>query len=489
MINHNTASFPEHFARVTPIVGTALRQVRIALAGLPYAAPLVECLAASGIGRWLVAGQQYIEPEWQSRQNDATLFSHLCARHGDALALDWHSLPLDAWAAMVCKTRPDLVLAVGDSKTLAGALEAATIAQIPALVIKPPANLHPCQALVVFPGDQPPETLHCVQEAILDWDWQSSAPLLAGLARAILLRNTPLARTDLEALWSQGMRLLTIGGAHPFDIHWSEPQVTQPQAPQLYRTQPAARGTLLIAGLGSLGSVAGSLLKDHVSTCILADPDEVDCYNPARQAYTIADIGRPKAQALSAQLLGQGVQAIAVEKALDEQQTLELIDRYHITAALVATGTAADFAIARALRERDLPHVVGRCYPRARYWEAIIVDGQRGPALADLRGHLRLGPAPAPTPEQRAAYSDAGALEAEPATLVESGWAAAWLARITAQLLSPPGLRERWLLELLAAQRTCIVGGVATEETPTGPAYGIVLPGQIHAWGTGQITS
>ncbi|MCP4686229.1 MAG: hypothetical protein GY867_12390 [bacterium] len=117
----------------------------------------------------------------------------------------------------------------------------------------------------------------------------------------------------------------------------------------------------------------------------------------------------------------------------------------------------------------------------------MLVDGLRGPALSDLRGHLRLGPAPPPTPEQIAAYSDDGALEAEPATLIESGWGAAWMARLTAQLLAPPGLRERWLLALLASEQTCLVGGVGVERTDDGPAFGVALPGEIRAWGRGEI--
>ena len=164
-----------------------------------------------------------------------------------------------------------------------------------------------------------------------------------------------------------------------------------------------------------------------------------------------------------------------------------MITNYDIAAALVVTGTLADFALARALRACDVPHVVGRCYPRARYWEAILVDGRRGPALSDLRGQVSPGPTAPPTPEQIATYSDAGALEAEPATLIESGWAANWLARLTSQLLAPPGLREGWLLKLLATAQTCLIGGVGVEATPVGPAYGITHPGLIRAWGQTEI--
>ncbi|HEX5688736.1 MAG TPA: hypothetical protein VFX76_01985, partial [Roseiflexaceae bacterium] len=108
-------------------------------------------------------------------------------------------------------------------------------------------------------------------------------------------------------------------------------------------------------------------------------------------------------------------------------------------------------------------------------------------AFAELRGRIGIGPAPAPTPEQVAAYSDAGALEAEPATLIESGWAAAWLARIAAQFLAPTGLRERWLLELFATQQTCLIGGVGVEQTLDGAAYGIEQPGQVRCFGRDAI--
>ncbi|HYF63720.1 MAG TPA: ThiF family adenylyltransferase, partial [Herpetosiphonaceae bacterium] len=310
--------------------------------------------------------------------------------------------------------------------------------------------------------------------------------LAAGLARAILLRGSEFARADLAALWAAGRRELYFD--HPAQPLRAE---TEPfSAPGAFRTPSGRRGTLLIAGLGSLGSVAALALAETAIGMVIADPDQVDAANPVRQAYPLAAIGQPKAAALAATLRGAGVpHVVALGQALDDEDAgRRIIAANGVTAGLVATGTAADFAIARALREAGLPHVVGRCYPRARYWEAMIVDGGRGPSLSDLRGHLALGPAPAPTPEQIAAYSDAGALEAEPATLVESGWAAAWLARLAAQLLAPAGLRERWFLDLLAAERTCLIGAAQVEQTQTGPAYAIAQPGQIRALGRGDIS-
>ena len=132
----------------------------------------------------------------------------------------------------------------------------------------------------------------------------------------------------------------------------------------------------------------------------------------------------------------------------------------------------------RALERRAALEVLGEALPPGEIERALRVANRERRLGRDLRGHLRLGPAPAPTPEQLAAYSDAGALEAEPATLIESGWAAAWLARLAAQLLAPSGLRERWLLELLASKQVCVLGGVGVEQTADGAAYGVALPGQ-----------
>jgi hypothetical protein len=232
-------------------------------------------------------------------------------------------------------------------------------------------------------------------------------------------------------------------------------------------------------------------LAPYVGRMLVVDPDWVEIHNPVRQAYPLHTVGQRKAQALQNLLLQASVKdVIGFTNELQDEDTVQrLVARYSVTAALVATGTIADFAIARGLRNCNVPHVVGRCYPRARYWEAILVDRQNGPAFGEMRNQARPRPVAPLTPEQMAAYSDGGALEAEPATLIESGWAAAWLARLTAQFLAPLGLRERWFLELLAAEQTCLVGGIGIESTPEGPAYGITLPGQIHAWSSTQIRS
>jgi hypothetical protein len=181
-----------------------------------------------------------------------------------------------------------------------------------------------------------------------------------------------------------------------------------------------------------------------------------------------------------------------VDALTDEGAVAQLLRRNGVTAALVTTGTEADFALARALRSHALPHVVGRCYARARYWEAIVVDGSQGPSYAEVRRRVMAGPSPLPTPEQRAAYGAVDELIAEPATAMETGWAAAWLARLMAQMVVSPVLREGWCLVRLAAGATCWIGGLVVErETETGrdagAAYGVDVPGIIHAWSADEI--
>jgi hypothetical protein len=490
---HQLPATTTHFARVLPIVGDRLRALCVAVIGLPVLKPVVASLAASGIARWVM----------EKGQPADALIASLEARHGQALGLQPTFVPAREWPAVVRAAPPDLIIACGNHPLLQMVWHLSQKLGVPALLISEPLDNQPIHAQCIFPAtinsddntqktttqDADREEMSSRRSSVVGrrtpaWNWICAAPQLAGLARAMLLRGTPFARPDLEELWSIGRSEVEIGGSHPFDLRWGQDHAAdaeQDMPGTSFYTPLAQRGGLLIVGLGSIGSEAAALLAPHAARLVLADPDSVDASNPVRQHYRIADIGRPKPYAL-ADAIGCP-EAHLLYAALDEDTTAGLIETFGITAALVATGTDADFGIARALRERGIPHVVARCYPRARYWEAILDDGAGGPGLEDIRGHLRPGPTPPPTPEQRAAYSNAGALEAEPATLVESGWAAAWAARLTAQLLVPSGLRERWLLELLGDRRTCLVGGMYVEETPGGPAYGVELPGRIRAWG------
>ncbi|MGD9100194.1 MAG: ThiF family adenylyltransferase, partial [Anaerolineae bacterium] len=321
------------------------------MAGLPYAAPVVTHLAACGVGRWL----------WADPGDDsaATLQTYLQAQHGPALALHTTVLPPREWSAAVRHDPPDLLIVVGSTANIQPVQEVIKATQAPTLLISLPSATHPCQATSLFPPFFPLPSLSLSSLPISPWNWLTAAPLCAGLARAMLLRDTPYRRVDLEALWGNDLCALTLGeGDDPFSVCWSATADTRanPSKTQ-FRTPVARRGNLLIAGLGSLGSVAAMHLAPHAARMVIADPDRVDVYNPVRQAYSLAAVGRPKAQALRDGLLAAGVaDVVALETALtDEQELADLIVRHGIAAALVVTGTAADFAIARALRACDVP--------------------------------------------------------------------------------------------------------------------------------------
>ena len=64
------------------------------------------------------------------------------------------------------------------------------------------------------------------------------------------------------------------------------------------------RAAVGVAGLGGLGShIAVLLARLGVGRLVLADFDTVDVTNLHRQQYALCDVGRPKAEALRAQLM------------------------------------------------------------------------------------------------------------------------------------------------------------------------------------------
>ncbi len=467
-------------ARVRPLVGDVLQQRTVALLGAP-AALVVEYLAACGVQRWVIAAGN----AWM----DAVV-ARLRARFGASWPIVVTVVPSPA------AIDADLVVIVDD-----GALARRLPATYPRLAIFTPQSGQACRAYVAWAGERfdaevcPGLTTVASERTDVvgaGWDWACAAPLVALWARAILLQETAYAMSSWDAARVQRHRAYTIGSAHdPTRARWDTEVGAAAQAPS-YRAPVRPRGTLLIAGVGSLGSVAACALAPHVARLVLVDPDRVEPPNLARQAFTRCQVGMAKADAL-AQTLGDQVAVIPVVDALhDERQVGALLRTYEATAVLVTTGTQADFAIARAAQAAGIAHVVGRCYARARYWEGVVVDAAHGdgyatPVYAEVRRQVALGPIPMPTPEEMAAYGAPDALVAEPATGMETGWAAQWLARLTAQMMLPATLREGWLLARLAAGATCFVGGLVVEQVGAERAYGVHVPGEVHAWSGAEI--
>lgn len=459
----------QHFARVTPIVGAALGRARVGLIGCADGAEVAALLAASGVLRWALAAAAPAAPGSPLARRFGPAFTRQAAHSALAAALRAHHGERLPWAFVpLARVGYDLLIAAGED--VAGyALAIAARRGCPLVLLPAGPRPDPASWAAGFPVARLPGPA----EAYATPDPYAAA----ALARAILLRGTPHARPDLEALLA------------------AAPAAPEP-APPAFRTPldaPALRrGTALVAGLGSLGSFAALELARAVGRLVLADGGAVAPANPARQLYRSAQVGRPKAAALAEQLrqiLGDAApELVPVEADLRHEEVVAgIAAREGAGVAVLATGTVADFALARGLRAAGVPHLAARCYPRARFWEAVLVPGPDAPCLGCLRGQLYAGPTPPPTPEEAARYAAPGDLQAEPATLVESGWAAACAGALAVQLLAPPGLREAWAARLLAGGRTCLIGGAYVVGAGDGPAYGIARPGQVRAFGVESI--
>ncbi len=329
---------------------------------------------------------------------------------------------------------------------------------------------------------------------------------VANYAKGLLLKGTKYARLDIESV-VKANQLLIVG--HP-----SWPWVVKPiQLEELIALANTFSGssqinqnsltlagkTCLVIGLGSLGSVVAETLTSLGASLVLIDGEKVDVANPIRQIYQVDQVGQAKASAC-AELVAKKSNSketsqrfFAYQFAIspEEESLLQLeniLIEHKIDVAVVATGTGNDRIISQALVSKNIPHVVVSCYERARFFEAIIVDGKGGPCFGCVRGHLYLGVAPSLTPEQRARYvSSEHDLMAEPATRVETGRAADLAAHIAYGLLNLD--TTPWLSRALAEEQTFFLGGNATELQPNGKwAYTIELPGEVKLFGLQDIT-
>lgn len=263
-------------------------------------------------------------------------------------------------------------------------------------------------------------------------------------------------------------------------------------------TAAVRSGKVLIVGCGSLGSVAAVRLAPLVEALVLCDPERVAVENPVRQAFSVEDIGRFKAKALAGTCCKLGAKAQGIVRGEEDSECGArefelLLERVNPDLVILTTGTAAEFMAASVLRRRKIRHVAARCYARARYFEIIAVDGDRGPCFHCLREQLHTGPAASLTPEQKARYDPdfrPGELNAEPATILDSGRCADVLARIAFELMKSDAERPEWLRETLLQSRNCFVGANHAEQDELGRwAYGLDAPGKVTTYGAEDIVA
>lgn len=330
----------------------------------------------------------------------------------------------------------------------------------------------------------------------------------AVIARAVLLAGTRHETSESRLLLEPFSRPVILAGhtRWPWWIRASEGEEAErfvsglaaPESSDSAGPAPSASrsGRVIVIGCGSLGSVAAHRLAPFVEEMVLCDPDVVTIENPVRQAFSIRDLGESKAMALARDLRTLGVRSHGMVRAeADNDAAREsfnlLLDRVDPDLVVLTTGTGVEYSLAEALRERGIRHVAGRCYARARYFEIIAVDGRKGPCFHCLREQVHTGPAPSLTPEQAARYDPdyrPGELNAEPASILESGRCADVLARVAAGLLQKPDHRPRWLSTTLEQDRTCFLGANHAELDARGHwAYGLDTPGKVATYGIEDI--
>ncbi len=360
-------------------------------------------------------------------------------------------------------------------------------------------------------------------------DWQDANGHAAALARMLLLQGSRFAPADLTRLVVAERRTaLLIGAADwPWQAEYrnlaqmrnaeyavqGEMQALRtaeyvvPNADDGTVASPLATpiaGRVLMVGCGSLGSQAARTLvaAGAARELILVDPARVTPDDLVSEFYTAAQVGQNKADALAQSLLrlvpaGQnsGWMVSVFDEGWNGTITANaawsftrvahhagrnahfaaLLTSLRPTLAILTMGNAADAELAALLRERGIPHIVGRCDNDVTHYEAVVVDGRRGPCFRCLGGDLF-------------PVTNSGT----PGTMVETGRAADLLARLAWQLGRPATARAAWFTWLLAEGRGVLVGGngvgrvrllppMPGMDPPT--TYGITVPGQVVAQG------
>lgn len=491
----------EYYSRIRAIVGESLREKRVMLLAPGYCARVAELLAACGVTRWIIPANNDLvsEDEPLARYYDKKHVG-MPARNALQVWLRLHHPEDECWE-WSNEGKPDLI--AGEIRQARDLARLAKRYGVHALALGLPRDtacrgiigcLPPGQNLPDYsdlPWHQPADVQLC--------DWLDLSEMAAMLAKAILLEGTPYARADLTRLLYPQGTLVALGSASwPWQLAYLPLSERGPLGQQgaARRLPKIGQERVLIVGCGSLGSqIARGLLAAGVNELILIDGETVDMANPIRQFYHPSQAGMAKVAALSENLrrLAPSVKLHSLNMLLEDtpagrRSWKRLLDRYQPALVILATGTSIEYVLAKTARRQDRKHLAVRCYARARYWEAVIVDGRRGPCLDCLRGHLYSGPAPRLTPEEESAYVRGGLheLSGEPATLVESGHAATGMLRLALAFLA--GEPPSWFRRALMEQSTCFLGGTHAEQLSSGVwAYHIRYPGQVLRLGTNQI--
>lgn len=505
----------EYFSRIEPVLGHGLSDKRVAWVGLEICAPVLELLAACRLRRF-----SRVQEAEQSQQLEQKLRQHNHFEEG------WEFKPFSEVEL------PDLVIAGGSVHSRLVGLELAEKWGIPAVLFGALPVQHEYEAILLI--CRPYTNLEAERRFLKQLPetgvvlGQEVTTMVAAVAKALLLQGTPYAHADYDYLFERlGRRVLLMGTREwPWQVRYStlesEAKKVELTNLEIVNTSsarsvfsilkaPVSDHHVAIFGCGGLGSLITKELNVRgVSHFSLVDGGSVNIFHPIRQFYHTSQIDQPKVYALAENLIEekssyrhfpskigqpriyQGSKTIASYNLKLNDNWLnslkQLVAHIEPDLAIITTGTTLDFYLARAFQRAGKPYVVARCYPRARYFELIFsLPNENTPCFDCIRGHLYIGPEPGLTVEEQARYENRQAvtLEAEPATLVETSYAAGVAARLGMEMLKQK--REKWFQNLVKGGQTCLLGANQTERTMEGWAYGLHLPGQVAAFGLDQL--
>jgi hypothetical protein len=443
-------------------------------------------------------------------------------RVADPAALTFGALPpldeahYDDLRVALTADRPDLLLGGGDAATLLLLGRLARDLDLPAVLVAFPATASPrAVVLALLPGDggngrdvadlaaylngaplgDPANDLNTPERRL---DWQDANLHAAALARLLLL-GAAAAPADLGRIVFGARRTLLVQGAAgwPWRVQYVDlaraTPLTLPALAPVPLGRQSARGPILVVGCGRIGSQAARSLLAAGATPALAliEGGRVDAGDLSGAFYTADQIGKNRADALAQQLIRIALKPRTTPEwtpaaFTDDWSGLQrasgdwcftqvprdakpgpwfesLLDTLRPVAVILALGPYEDGRLARVLRHKGVPHVVSRCAADGAWFEALVVDGSRGPC----RECLQAGALPivgAPT-----------------ATSIETGRAANLVARLAWQLSLDPAARAPWFARLLAEEQTALMGWNGTAGGAAGAAGD--APGQVGVRG------
>lgn len=517
----------QYYSRVEKIVGTHLINKRISVFNAQFVSKVVELLVSCGTLGWNFMSKT------KTSHDILQIFGELPRsdnfEESFALYLQNENHFEDRWKFYFQDNDldTDLVICAGTNYTCQKAYAYAQKKNVPCII---GFLFHGGTSIIstIFPGDAYPfanigQEDHQIINRLPDWIDLNNQ--MANIAKALLLHGSEWERADINEILDNKQNTLLL--THPswpwvnkyFDIYDPEKkkwlQNTVQKAQNDHQPADITGKHVLIVGAGSLGSIAADYFRILGANLTIIDCKNVSDHNPIRQLFSTRDIGKIKAFCLP-EIMACKSGFNTEGKILDEKKITfsegnrsfiginqgisndkygkayfrELLENEKPDLVVLVTAHQAEYRMTHVLRDMGIPHLTAGCYPRARWFEVITINGKQGPCFGCLKGHLYHGTAPSLTEEQNARYdsqvSEEGMVQAEPATRIETSRCVDTLFRIGVELLMKPEDQKSWFKKMINEERTFLIGGNYAEKKEGEEEYsfGIETPGGTALYGT-----